>query len=245
LLLPKIRRTVLVSACSTTTAPVAKKQVDVTMVTHLAAALPEQDVYAEIPAGSGQVQRVTVDNYEEHLTRPVYAAQSTVEHDLFQLGLNPLGPYTKGADLDFTMKSWLAATGTGTYTVNGDEARIDLSFENLVPNGLYTLWCAEVTVPPNVNILDKPCGAADGSENIFTADEDGHAEVQLDTRALPASTEETSQVLAIAYHSDGQTYGPIPGAFGLNTHVQIFYMIPGPDDAAWQHVSKDDLVAER
>jgi hypothetical protein len=33
-------------------------------------------------------------------------------------------------------------------------------------------------------------------------------------------------MLAINYHSDGKTYGGLPGAFGLNAHVPIFAMLP-------------------
>ena len=33
-------------------------------------------------------------------------------------------------------------------------------------------------------------------------------------------------MLAINYHSDGKTYGPLPGAFGLNAHIPLFVMLP-------------------
>ena len=164
-------------------------------------------------------------------------------HDLFQLDPDPLGPYGKGAELGFTLEEWLAATGSGAYTVVGDQAQIDLSFEKLVPNGIYTLWCAAVSVPPAYKIVDKPCGAADGSENIFTASAEGKADIHLNVKTLPDSTAETIQVLAIAYHSDGKTYGPLPGDFGLNSHVQILFMIPAPEDAAWQIISGDSPLA--
>jgi hypothetical protein len=32
--------------------------------------------------------------------------------------------------------------------------------------------------------------------------------------------------LAIAYHSNGDTYGALPGAFGLNSHIQLMTMLP-------------------
>ena len=37
-------------------------------------------------------------------------------------------------------------------------------------------------------------------------------------------------VLAIAYHSDGKTYGVLPGPFGQKTHVQLFTMLPEEKD---------------
>ncbi len=37
-------------------------------------------------------------------------------------------------------------------------------------------------------------------------------------------------MLVIAYHSDGNTYGPDPGPFGTGSHVQLF--VPLPDNGA-------------
>lgn len=233
-----------ISACSGTTAQTTKK-VDLTFVSHLAAEMPEQDVFVEISPGSDQVQRITVENSQTYMDAPVYASQAAINHDPFQLGDAPVGPYAKGADLGFTMDEWLAGTATGTYTVTGDEAQIDLSFEKLVPNGVYTVWCAHINVPPNFSIVDEPCGAADGSQNVFTAGADGKAEFNLSVDALPDTTDETIRVIAAAYHSDGKTYGSYPGDFGLNSHVQILAFIPEPEDTAWQIVTDDNSVAQR
>ncbi len=84
----------------------------------------------------------------------------------------------------------------------------DLSFRHLVPHGLYTLWCFAGSL--------TPCGASDGSENSFQADAAGNASVTLRLAPLRPKT-----IIAIAYHSDGQSHGPLPGDFGLNTHVQL------------------------
>jgi hypothetical protein len=121
---------------------------------------------------------------------------------------------------------WLSASGQGSYTVTGDRAKIELTFENLVPNGIYTAWCTRVTFPPNVKIVDKPCGAADGTENTFTADARGNARFELELATLPPSSAETATSIALAYHSDGKTYGAYPGDFGLNSHVHIAAVIP-------------------
>ena len=59
----------IISACSVTVAPATKKQIDVTMVSHLTAGMPEQDVYVEVEPGSDQVQRITGEAYEPYLTR--------------------------------------------------------------------------------------------------------------------------------------------------------------------------------
>lgn len=135
------------------------------------------------------------------------------------MGPTPLGPFPKGASLGFTLQQWLAATGSGAYTITGDKAELNLAFQKLVPNGVYSVWCSRLSFPPNVKIVDTPCGAADGSQNAFKADAQGNATYTVKTKALPDSTKETATVVALAYHSDGKTYGAKPGEFGLNSHV--------------------------
>jgi hypothetical protein len=151
---------------------------------------------------------------QANLARQAYASSQAVEHDPFKLGASPLGPFPKGAALGFTLGAWLAASGSGTYTPNGDTAMLDVSFQKLVPNGVYTVWCSRITFPPNVSIEDKPCGASDGSQNVVKADASGNASFKLDMKPLQASTKETASVVALAYHSDGKTYGTSPGDFG-------------------------------
>jgi hypothetical protein len=215
------------SACTGVVAVEPRPQVTALQaVTHLTAGIAEQDVYIERTAGSGEVERVVPGEEAGLLDLPIYAASELVEHDLFGTGDLPLGPYAKGEALGMTLGEWLAATGHGSYTVIGSRARIELTFEDLVPNGLYTVWCSRVSYPPNIEIVDKPCGDADGTQNIFTADAQGQAHFELELAALPPSTAETGTVIAMAYHSDGQTYGAYPGDFGKNSHVQLAAMIP-------------------
>lgn len=165
-----------------------------------------------------------------NLAKTVYAAATPIEHDPFKLGENPLGPFPKGKSLGFTLGQWLAATGIGIYSVDGDNAQIELSFKNIVPNGVYTMWCSRINLPPSFNIVDEPCGASDGSESSFTADASGNGAFFVKLKALEQSTNETISVIALAYHSDGKTYGASPGDFGLSTHVQLAYMFPVPKE---------------
>lgn len=202
-------------------------------VNHIQANLPEQDVFIQSLDKQNQVVRVEGDQAKDATisAKTVYAAASAVEHDPFKLTDNPLGPYPKGKGLGFTLEEWLGAEGNGTYMVDGDSAQLDLTFQKLVPNGVYTVWCSRLTFPPNPNVVDRPCGAADGSENSFTADADGAGSFKLGMKPMEESTAETASVIALAYHSDGKTYGEKPGDFGLNSHVHIFAMIPAPQVA--------------
>jgi hypothetical protein len=215
-----------------TTSPVASEaeavSIDVEFLNHIQAGLPEQDVFTESADNPATVVRVDVEGAKQaaNLSRTAFASADPVEHDPFQLGENPLGPYSKGGSLGITLDEWLAATGSGTYTLKGDEAEVDLSFQKLVANGVYTVWCSRLTFPPNVAVVDRPCGEVDGSENVFTADGQGNGKFKLKMAPLEKSTKETASVIALAYHSDGKTYGPNPGDFGSKTHVHIFYLLP-------------------
>ena len=217
----------LLSACTGVVAAEPQPKVfELQAITHLGLGVAEQDVFVERVAGSGEVERVLPGEEAELLALPVYAASELVEHDLFGTSDAPVGPFEKGADLGMTLGEWLSATGQGTYTVTGNRAKIELTLENLVPNGVYTAWCSRVSYPPNINVVDKPCGAADGTENIFTANAQGNARFELELAALPPSSAETSSTIALAYHSDGKTYGAYSGDFGLNSHVQLAAPIP-------------------
>ena len=190
-----------------------------------------QTLYGTPPAdSSGQVIRVegSKSNDTSNMAKMLYAAAAPTQHDPFKQGQNPLGPFSKGKPLGFTLEKWLGARGIGIYSVDGDNAGLDLSFKNLVPNGAYTVWCSRITLPPNDNIVDSPCGAEDGSENMFSADAKGNGALSIKLKKLEPSTKEETSLIALAYHSDGKTYGASPGDFGLNSHVQIFFMMPAP-----------------
>ena len=183
----------------------------------------EQDVF--IMGEDGMAYRVTPDSPLSILDEMIYglAEADDFVFDPFQLYDNPVGPYEIGEPLDMMMKEWLAARGVGTYTVDGDTATVDFAFYGLVPDGVYTLWCSTLTPPPDFNVLNEPCGAEDGTENIFTADAHGELSIQMSFPALPLPTETEIPVLAIAWHADGQTYGADPGPFstGTFTHLHI------------------------
>lgn len=206
------------------------------MVTHLTAGLPEQDVYiVKEGLADGEVMRATVEELAlpEVQSAMLYSSAQFNNHDPFQATDAPFGPYPIGAELGFTMEEWLAATGSGTYTVHGNDATVEFEFENLIPNGLYTLWNTQTKLPPEPTITSIASGTWDGSDNTFTADADGNGSISLSMAAMPDSTDTHLSILAIAYHSDGATHGAYHGDFGRITHVQAFVAIPAPDAEAW------------
>ena len=197
---------------------------------HIALGMPEQDVFIETADDSSQVVRIEAEDAKDPATlaMAVFGTKEVVEHDPFKLGESPLGPFDKGDSLGFTLGEWLAGGGSGSYTVDGDRATLDFSVTDLVPESLYTVWCARVTFPPDAGSEDRPCGEADGSNNSFTTDASGKGKYRVEMAPLKDSSAETASVVALAYHSDGKTYGDDPGAFGQSSHVQLAWIIPEP-----------------
>lgn len=189
-------------------------------VNHIMAGMPEPDVL--VATEDGDLIRITGESPIAMISQPLYASTTGADHDMFMLGDDPLGPYEMGESLGLTMGAWLAASGSGSYTVDGDVATVEADLKNLVPNGIYTVWCSRVFVPPNFNIVNAPCGADDGSENVVTADDEGNLSFSIETFVLDLTSDEAISLIALSYHSDGQTWGFDPGTFGLNSHVQVF-----------------------
>lgn len=195
-------------------------------MSHLQMKMPEQDVYLERVAGSGQVYRVTAQ--DKNMSAALYAAAESIKHNPFDA--KDLGPYKKGRALGITLGQWLAATGSGTYACENGQGRINVTFKNLVPNGVYTLWYFFIALPPQqpfTGTLDLPFGARDGAQNTFRANASGNAMYKLTIKpCLDLSGQQVSSGLAIAWHSDRKTYQADPGPFGSVSHVQLFLLLP-------------------
>jgi len=184
-----------------------------------------------------------------NLGKMAYATTNATRHDVYKVMPNALGPFPKGKALGFTLEQWLAAAGTGTYIEENDNAALNLTFHNLVPNGTYSVWSYRVTMPPDYNYSFTPVGASDGSQNVFKADADGNGMFSLMLKALPLSTNVTYEdyvamyvtkqvpistritwtLITVAYHSDGKTHGATPGELGKTTHMGLTHlMYPKP-----------------
>ncbi len=204
-------------------APVA---LELSFVFHIDQDLAEQDIFIEKPHGSGAVYRPTKS--ERDMSAQLHAAAAPVAHAPFDANGN--GPFEKGRALGVTLGEWFAAKGDGRYTCEDNQAHIELDFSNLVPNGVYTMWHYFMAWPPTDpfnGTYDLPIGARDGHQAVFSADEDGAARFERTfTPCLQLTGEHLAAGLAIAWHSDGRTYGPSPGEFTTNTHVQLFVDLP-------------------
>ena len=125
-----------------------------------------------------------------------------------------------------TLRQWLAAEGRGSYVLNGAHAELTLFFDKLAPLGKYTLWCTRVVEPSRDATVEKSCGAAGGLLHTFAADSLGNAALHLVLPVLPDSSREMATVLTLAYERDITTWGDDLGGYGLNSHVQLFSVLP-------------------
>jgi len=190
---------------------------------HIDDDIPEQDVFVE---GADGIYRPTKG--ERDLSKPLYAPASPVKHAPFEP--EKVGPWPKGRPLGVTLGEWLAAEGKGTYSCSNGEGHLSVEFTKLVPNGVYTFWHYFLAWPPTDPFLDSydiPVGARDGSDSVFIADADGNATVERTFKpCLQLTGEHLASGLAIAWHSDGKTYGALPGEFSTKSHVQLYYDLP-------------------
>jgi hypothetical protein len=210
-------------------------------VDHLKAGMIEQDVYVERTPGSDRFFRVSTEEQAKYKEAPVYGTAHPVHHAPFTP--DAAGPYPKGRDLGMTLKQWLAGTGTAGYACGAGQGEVKASFKGLVPNGVYTMWHAVLTkarmgcAKCPFATLDIPVGAPDGAQSTFKADGQGSAEFEATFKpCLQLSGARLAALLAIAYHSDGNTYGPTPRSMGNISHVQLFTMLP--ENGAWTNSGK-------
>ncbi len=219
-------RTEVAAAADEVSATQPEEEMSLSFVFHIEEEMAEQDVFYEKEPGSSQIWRPTAATRD--MEAPLYAPATPVAHNF--LDTTDTGPYPKGRPLGITLGEWFAAEGEGHYVCDDGRGEIDLRFTGLVPNGVYTLWHDFIVWPPTdpfIGTYDVPFGARDGSENVFTADVEGNARIDMNfAPCLQLSGEHLLADLAIAWHSDGKTYGPLPGEFSTNTHVQMYVTLP-------------------
>lgn len=202
---------------------------ELTMVDHIKAGLIEQDVFVEKEAG--KLYRISPDEFDTYKNAPLFAAASSAHHHPFNGEYN--GPYEKGQALGLTMGQWLSAAGAVTYQCNGDSSTVTAQYKNLVPNAVYTMWYAYTAKKfmgckdcPFATI-DFPVGPPDGSGSVFQTNASGAGVITASMeRCVESGDPNLMAMFAIAYHSDGKTYGPSPGPVGSVAHVQLFAGLP-------------------
>lgn len=204
---------------------------EINLISHIEAGMIEQDVFVDRRQPGTEIYRVTTADYERYLDLKLYASSLPVSHD--PGNENATGPYIQGRELNMTLRDWLAAKGTGDYTCRQGKGQLEIAFENLVPNAVYTMWNFYVPTPAAepFSTYDLPMGKRDGSESAFFTDASGRATYKASLEGcLQGTGEQLAAGMAIAWHSDGVMYGSHPGRMGQATHVQIFQLLPDSEE---------------
>jgi len=193
---------------------------------HVEADMAEQDVFIERDSGSGVVYRAT--KADRDMDAPLFYPAKPIGHSPFNPG--DIGPYPRGKPMGFTLGEWYAGSGKATYTCENGQGTIKARFNRLRPGAVYTMWHFFFVSPPtkpSIGTYDIPMGSRDGTQSIFHTDKNGNATFKKTIKpCLQLSGEHLASGLAISWHSDGKTYGPLPGEFSINSHVQLFTVLP-------------------
>ena len=216
----------LASAGACTTAQNAEP-IELTFGTFTGDGMVEQDVFVASPVNANEVIRLPAAQAESNMEAMLFASAEAPPFE--PMKLEPTESYQKGSTLGLTLGDWLKATGSGSYACDGQKATIKASFQNLVPNGVYTMWNFIGAEPPTDpwQGLVWPLGKRDGSQSVFKADAQGNAAFeQVVEPCLQLSGTQSLAGLAIAWHSDGQTYGFSPGGLGVVSHAQLMSILP-------------------
>ena len=147
-----------------------------------------------------------------------------------------------------TLGEFNDVTGEVKARCDNDGTHLKLHLEGLISDGVYTIWNVTFKAPGWDGTLEGfmtnliglgPVGPNDGSENSFTADDDGEADINVTTPAGslagPGTTQSFGSIaqcavsqeaewhIVGAYHLDNQTHGPDLGPDG--TAVEQFGFI--------------------
>ena len=201
-------------------------QFDIEFGNHIDLGMSEQDVYVLRDGEDGQVYRVNAD--DKDMDQPLFATAEPVAHNPMDPSTD--GPWPKGKELGVTLGEWLSAEGSGTYSCTDGNGHIDIAFDGLMPDGVYTMWHFFMAMPhpePFIGTYDLPLGDRDGSQSVFVADADGKATFERSfAPCLQLGGAHLASGLGVAWHSDGKTYGALPGEFSTISHLQLFTFLP-------------------
>jgi hypothetical protein len=129
-----------------------------------------------------------------------------------------------------TLDDFDNVAGTGHIERVSGGTRLTLDMTGLIPNGVYSVWSdfykAPGLTPDFANsIAFGAFGATDGSQNTFVASVDGTAHfagiqppgpmsIAGEAPAYALNAPVSDYIVFLAYHIDGQTYGPVPAPTG-------------------------------
>lgn len=159
-------------------------------------------------------------------------------------GRAPLAPLNAGTQLQFTraesnglitLGKWLRARGQMRIQCSGSRGpRVHMQFQNLVANGVYSVWAGFETQFNGAPFLG--IGPLGGVPNSFVTDDRGSATFERSLNFCPMDLKEGEVPLLfvdVVYHSDGSLYGARPALprvklfSGTVSHSQLEFLLSG------------------
>ncbi len=119
----------------------------------------------------------------------------------------------------YTLGQYLEADGSMKIKCNYNNGKFKykIKAQNLVPNGLYSVWSNHGPQPPQFDTV-----AAFGGPNVAMADEDGNLEIKKSLPYCPAE----AWIVGLAYHSNFRVVANAPESppvlGGAHDHLQFF-----------------------
>jgi hypothetical protein len=123
----------------------------------------------------------------------------------------------EGNPLNVTWGQFSSATATSDVTQNGNHTDFDIRLSGLVPNGVYSLFYRTFNpdsnnaicpnVEPTVALTARHPDQQQPDADSFVADSSGNAE--FDGRVAGRLLDAQQLQIAVIYHFDGKTYGPV------------------------------------
>jgi hypothetical protein len=150
--------------------------------------------------------------------------------NVFDPPIGLLTAITSPDDQHVTLIEWKNALGNVTVNCSGNSSAVNVSLQNLIPNGTYTLWCdflnKKKSVGEFVNLgadIEKIEPLGSGTQNIAIADANGSINTTF-SHGSCILTETPGLVIAVIYHINGNTYGAahIPDEEEVN-HLLVYF----------------------
>ena len=130
----------------------------------------------------------------------------------------------EGNPLHVTWGQFSSATATSEVKQGGNHTDFDVRLSGLIPNGVYSLFYRTFNpdsnnaicpnVEPNVALTARHPDRQQPDADSFVADNSGNAE--FNGRVAGQLLDAQQLQIAVIYHFDGKTYGPVANAAEAN-----------------------------
>lgn len=137
-----------------------------------------------------------------------------------------------------TLAEFERAQGTADVTCTSDGTEVALAFDDLIADGVYSIWVVTFNAPFDGETEDQiegfgAAGKGDGSNNSFVASSSGKGEITVLTKpgelsvvgavGACAPEDEVDWALFVIFHMDGMTHGPTPGPHETGVTQLLFH----------------------